>query len=464
MQLQQLNLSKVTREYSTAIGISLAPVQRLQAKKTLMPLRRSRLRYPGIVQVCDHLSFMPEPHLNPDAISGAVDSEEALEQALEKVRQEARARALARKKANDDAISAHRKAANRQPRQQVASSDRRVGQDRRKKPRAGADDRRISVGGSNSESMQSRPILLIALLAAVIAAVGAVSIQLIHASTPALEGFGTAKIRDSAPPTPTIGSPAFNQPVTASLMRTQGWVLPSQIQTIDPALAKIRRAEAKGLSPEIALVPSLDMDVDPEQELAALTASVEGELVAPELLPPPPLPPAFGNNGFSPGFGNSASTTIAGDGGRGFKTGPRLALPPMQPFGGQNAFGQAGQADPFAGDVATAAPGAPQQQIEGSSGGGVTPPPSMLEDINRGQTPAPAPKPPARQANNQVPAKPPADPIRSAPSLARLQEDRCSRLGFFARVSCKDDIKTQYCEGRWNAHKGCERLSNANNF
>lgn len=406
---------------------------------------------------------MPEPHLNPRGTSGAVDSEEALEQALEKVRQEARARALVRKKTNDDAIAAHRKASDRESRQ-VASSDRRIGQDRRKKPRAGADDRRISVGGSNNESMQSRPILLIALLAAVIAAAGAVSIQLIHASTPALEGFGTAKIRDAIPPSPTVGSPEFNQPVTASLMRTQGWILPSQIQTIDPALAKIRRAEAKGLPPEIALVPSLDMDVNPMQELAALTASVEGEIVEPELLPPPPLPPAYGNSGFASGFDNNTGATISGDGGRGFKTGPRLALPPMQPFGGQNAFGQTGQADPFTGGVATATPGAPQQQTEVPTGGGVTNPPSMLENINRQQVQPPEPQPPANQANNRLSAKPPADPIRSAPSLARLQEDRCSRLGFFARVSCKDDIKTQYCEGRWNAHQGCDRLSSVNNF
>ncbi|MFK7962819.1 MAG: hypothetical protein AB8C46_02535 [Burkholderiaceae bacterium] len=418
---------------------------------------------------------MAEPYLNPDASNNA-QSDEALEQALEKVRREARARALARKKANDEAIAAHEEASRRRP-SAAAPKDRRIQPERRAKPRAGASDRRIAIGGSHRESMQSRPILLIALMAAVIAAVGAVSIQLIHATTPALEGFGSAKTRDAAAVTPTVGSPEFNQPVTASLMRTQGWVLPSQIQTIDPALAKIRRAEAKGLPPEVALVPSLDLDVDPEQELAALTASSEGELAEPALPLPPPLPPAFGSNNFGSGFGSASS--VSGNEARGFKTGPRLALPPMQAFGSPNTTGQPGSNpsdpnnpynpdNPFAGGVAAATPGLPSLDNNAATGADTQPAPSMLEEINREQTRQPArtlpAQPPPKQASIPKQAPKPADPIRSAPSLARLQEDRCARLGFFARVSCKDDVKTQYCEGRWNQHPGCTRITSANNF
>ena len=371
---------------------------------------------------------MAEPHFNPDQSQSA--SDEALEQALEKVRREARARAREQRERQASAVVARTTPA---PARQ------------RNNPTPAAAPRETAA-----QQSASRPSALFALAVVIIAALGFVGIQRIHATTPAIKGFATSEALDEAQMAgtrPDANGPDtdLTSPVTAALMRTQGWVLPSHVSTVDPALEKIRAAEHPDLPSEIAQVPALEMDIDPAQELASLTAAATEPAYNEELPLPPPPPPVFGGGRFpATGFGN-------GPAGTGFAGGAGLALPPLQraaaaPDGNVMAEPQAGT------------PGAPlgdnQANPQPIPGG------SMLDEINRSDPNAQPPAPTQQ-------ARAPAEPDRTAapaPSLARLQEQQCSRLGFFSRISCNDDLRQQFCAKRWNQHPECTRAEPTNNF
>ncbi|MGH1360219.1 MAG: hypothetical protein ACRBC3_15790 [Burkholderiaceae bacterium] len=420
---------------------------------------------------------MAEPYLNLNQDPPDPTSDEALERALEKVRAEARARVRQRKKIAAEAAKSDTPAQEgaRQPSEYV----QRQASDRRSRPRSTSPDRRQSVASAKpaaavsrnerstgrteaqiSEKLGVRPALIFSLALAIICAVGMLSIRAIHSATPPIEGFAKEKSDAADSDMATADEDpmaAFNRPVTAALMRTQGWVLPSDIQTIDRALARARRAESPDLAPEVALVPALDMDIETDLDLALLATDPDGEDPPLPLAPPPPMPQFGGTGGFTPSFGSDIAQP------RRFQTGPRLALPPMRPFGGNEAvLAQPETTDPLAGlpidqpidqpmdnSLAAANP-APQQP----------PASSMIEEINRSGQPT-TPQPQATLPRQ--PERPAAAPKPPA-TLAQLQESSCARLGFFSRVSCKDKVRDNYCENRWNKHPDCARLQQVNNF
>lgn len=406
---------------------------------------------------------MAEPFIDPASGHSAADTDKAIQQALEKVRREAAQRLPARAPAN--ASASRRKKADTQ--EQASNPNRRQGTERRTRQRSSSTGRRKTPSTKQHPELKARPVLLYGLALTVIAALGTLLIQAIHASTPPIAGFTPAStsqpnVSATAETTPYQSA---DLPITAALMRTQGWVLPSNIQIVDPALAKQLRLEAPGLAPEVAIIQALEVNVDPVAELAALTAIANEEPVDEPLPLAPPPPPMFGAVG---GFLPDSGATLTGEAerGRGFRTGPRLALPPMRPFGNQLADAQA----PFevAPDTALGAFGETSTtDTEPGADSALTPlpsAPSMLDEINQvAPTLQPAPAP-VQQAQSPALSRPQDPAVQPTLTLSQLQQNSCSRLGFFSRISCQDEIRQDYCKQRWNRHPDCSRQDAADTF
>ena len=125
--------------------------------------------------------------------------------------------------------------------------------------------------------MGTRTAFLYGLVLTCVIAVGALSIQAIHASTPVADGFDTNPSSLASNPSGTdIPDGPVAPPVAIELMRQQGWVAPASLEIYE---RKRRRSE---LPPEIAAVPE---------------TLIESEVIKPEgggYAPPPPIAGALG--------------------------------------------------------------------------------------------------------------------------------------------------------------------------
>ncbi len=117
--------------------------------------------------------------------------------------------------------------------------------------------------------VQARPALLYCLALASIVAIGAFSIQAIHASAPVADGFEATKTAqtDAA----NIQDSPNTPPAAAELMRQQGWVAPASLELYE------RERRKSELPPEIAAVPETVIDTE------VLKPQGDG------YLPPPPI-------------------------------------------------------------------------------------------------------------------------------------------------------------------------------
>lgn len=126
----------------------------------------------------------------------------------------------------------------------------------------------------------ARPALLYGLVLACAVAVGAISIQAIHASTPVIDGFESTALASTNNPTGTSEADGpVAPPVAAELMRKQGWVAPASVEIYE------RKRNRSELPPEIAAVPE---------------TLIESEVIKPEgggYAPPPPIAGAIGAGG-----------------------------------------------------------------------------------------------------------------------------------------------------------------------
>lgn len=258
-------------------------------------------------------------------------------------------------------------------------------------------------------SNQVQPRLLYALLLTAAIAAGILSIQAIHATTPALTGFEARQFDEQAG---DAGERLTTLPAAVDLMKTQGWITPATIEVVD------RQLPRDDMPPEIAAVSEVLIDTE------VIRPSGEG------YLPPPPID-ANGAilAGPQPGQTDFAMPQLRDDG--------------LTPSG--NAVIVQGN-EMMPGQGPGSEPG--NDQIG-----------SMIAGIDRASRDRQATQPaqPGQATAVPQPTQPPAP--KETLTLAQVQEAECGRLGFISRIACQDRVKTRYCKGKTGRVPGCERDS-----
>ncbi|MEZ5657748.1 MAG: hypothetical protein R3E83_04245 [Burkholderiaceae bacterium] len=271
----------------------------------------------------------------------------------------------------------------------------------------------------------------------VIMVAGMWSIAIIHARMP----DATARA-EPVPAGPEVRSPAAEpgpgQPITAvppestQLMRDQGWVRPQAVEIYDQ-----RQKESwlpnDGLPPEIAIVPEVPASVMP--------LSVNSPGANPQA------------GGRDPAFANQEMPVANGAIGLGgFRPPPPM---PNLPLPGWGPLAKPAPSSLERGEVATVEIDATGQPSVSGPQTGTESAPATTIDL------ATLPGQPARQDTQGAsgvpmpgqPAPAPADKL----SLAELVSIKCASAGFFGRHNCEDQVKADYCEGRWGSIPECRR-------
>ncbi|MEZ5739109.1 MAG: hypothetical protein R3E68_06330 [Burkholderiaceae bacterium] len=241
----------------------------------------------------------------------------------------------------------------------------------------------------------------------------------------------------SVPRDPAQGPSA--QMESEVMMRSQGWIRPPAIETLDTGAPKTELATwdyKDGVPPEIARIPEQVMDLPGMPGGQALTRSGLPAPPTQMLASPPPLmdttlpPPMFGR-----------SLTL--DGQSGELAGGTLPAAPIEsarvthnPDDGRIVIDRP--------DVASITAGNPNDPLGALISGRAVPAQGVEPQASAAQ---------AGTGNN-----------RPAQTLSQAMDAACANAGFFGRFSCEQQTREKWCAGRWNQVRGCERNQNVNNF